>query len=120
MNHLLDGNFNFLRNNSSGPVHSDYSQILDMSRDSRQGSSYLNLDMSREIMLLENGVTDKSEMRDLLFLADEKLETLKNQLAESQIYLSMVVHDMRSPTKAIKLGLEATLYQLKSGSNIIH
>lgn len=48
-------------------------------------------------------------MSDLVALYKTKIDALKSQLADSQIYLNMIVHDMRSPTHAIKLGLEATL-----------
>jgi len=59
-------------------------------------------------------------MSDLVALYKTKIDALKSQLADSQIYLNMIVHDMRSPTHAIKLGLEATLDQIGTGASLLN
>ena len=50
---------------------------------------------------------------ELVSLNANCLEQMQTQLKNNQIFMNMVVHDMRSPTVSIKLGLEYLLANLK-------
>lgn len=41
----------------------------------------------------------------ILALSNNEIQDLKKQVHTSKIFLNMVVHDMRNPTKSIKMGL---------------
>jgi len=85
--------------------------VLEESKNISYSNENLNLSFGAddEQELLEWIASSTSQMSDLVALYKTKIDALKSQLADSQIYLNMIVHDMRSPTHAIKLGLEATL-----------
>lgn len=41
------------------------------------------------------------------------MKDLKSQAHSSKLFLNMVVHDMRNPTKSIKMGLQTTISKLR-------
>ena len=43
----------------------------------------------------------------------EKIQFLETQLHRSKLFLNMVVHDMRNPTKSIKMGLSSSISKLR-------
>lgn len=47
------------------------------------------------------------------------MDNLTKKLKESNMFLSMAVHDMRNPTVSMKLGLQATLGITKSMERVI-
>ena len=48
-------------------------------------------------------------MDEICMMGSEKLEKLKSKLSANNIFMNMVIHDMRNPTVAAKLSLEETL-----------
>ena len=44
----------------------------------------------------------------------KNLKFLEAQLQRSKLFLNMVVHDMRNPTKSIKMGLSTSISKLRS------
>jgi archaellum component FlaC len=39
----------------------------------------------------------------------QEIEELRNQVHKNQIFLNMVIHDMKNPTSSIKVGLQHTV-----------
>ena len=46
------------------------------------------------------------------------MKDLKSQAHRSKLFLNMVVHDMRNPTKSIKMGLQTTISKLRDFNQI--
>ena len=46
------------------------------------------------------------QIKDLCNFNENKIELLEQQIKRNKRFLGMVIHDMRNPTVAIKLGLE--------------
>ena len=47
-------------------------------------------------------------------LAKQTLQQQKEQLLQSNIFLNMVIHDMRNPTNSISIGLQQTIIRQRS------
>ena len=48
----------------------------------------------------------------------KEMKDLKSQAHRSKLFLNMVVHDMRNPTKSIKMGLQTTISKLRDFNQI--
>jgi hypothetical protein len=46
-------------------------------------------------------------------IGQRELRDKESQLHRSKLFLSMVVHDMRNPTKSIKIGLQSSISKLR-------
>ena len=51
--------------------------------------------------------------RQIFEVSHQEIKDQKNQLFRSKLFLNMVVHDMRNPTKSIKIGLQHTISKLR-------
>ena len=57
---------------------------------------------------------DFNKLKNLLAASQEKIESLKRQVATNRKFLHMVIHDMRNPTTSIQFGITEALKLLRS------
>ena len=66
-----------------------------------------------------SGISNPSSLRriqnltSMIDISKDNLDSLKARLMDNKIFLNMVIHDLRSPTVSVKIGLELTLNDLE-------
>lgn len=57
-------------------------------------------------------------MKELRFSDLQKIEKMERNLKSSKIFTNMVIHDMRSPTFSLKVGLEQIIEKIRELDSI--
>ena len=52
-------------------------------------------------------------LHEVVSYGRDQIDYLKEQLRQNKKFMSMVIHDMRNPTVAIKQGLQDTVWKMK-------
>ena len=60
-----------------------------------------------------------NQIKDICNFCGCKIELLEQQIERNKRFLGMVIHDMRNPTVAIKLGLENTQVNLTDALQLL-
>lgn len=53
------------------------------------------------------------KINDVCVYSNTQIDKLKREILQNKGFMNMVIHDMRNPTVAIKLGLKDTINSLK-------
>ena len=119
MNEQIDSNPSLRNESSDFPigVKTGYSSFIGNSLNmnfvnpiERKFQSFQNQDIRSQMPLYDFNLSQ------IVKIHKENINVLNQQLESNQIFLSMVVHDMRSPTVSVKLAFERLLELIRKTS----